>query len=184
MANQYAVDAGGTLSVAATWESAPLAGDATGPPIAGDDIIIDISGTVTADEAVVGGSFLLTTGTYVDGGQTHAISGSILLNGGTFTSTGVWTMTASGNWSAATTAFKIGEKTDDPLKMYLSDIYTIAANLAGIPGISIPCGFDENNLPIGLQILAPAFGEDKLLRIARMFEKQTDWHTKKAPLIS
>jgi aspartyl-tRNA(Asn)/glutamyl-tRNA(Gln) amidotransferase subunit A len=82
-----------------------------------------------------------------------------------------------------TTAFKIGEKVDDPLKMYLSDIYTIAANLAGIPSISVPCGFDENNLPVGLQILSPAFSEDKLLRIARMFEAQTDWH-KKEPLIS
>ena len=77
---------------------------------------------------------------------------------------------------APTTAFKIGEKTDDPLQMYLSDIYTISANLAGIPAISIPSGFDENGLPIGLQILAPAFGEEKLLRIARMFEKETDWH--------
>jgi len=83
-----------------------------------------------------------------------------------------------------TTAFKIGEKIDDPLTMYLTDIYTIAANLAGIPGISVPCGFDDNNLPIGLQILAPAFGEDKLLRIARMFESQTDWHKRKAPDIS
>jgi len=83
-----------------------------------------------------------------------------------------------------TTAFKIGEKIDDPLTMYLSDIYTIAVNLAGVPGISVPCGFDENNLPIGLQILAPAFGEQKLLRIARMFESQTDWHTKKPPVIS
>ncbi|MBW7990657.1 MAG: Asp-tRNA(Asn)/Glu-tRNA(Gln) amidotransferase subunit GatA [Planctomycetes bacterium] len=83
-----------------------------------------------------------------------------------------------------TTAFKIGEKVDDPLTMYLSDIYTIAANLAGIPGISVPCGFDDKNLPVGLQILAPAFGEDKLLRIARMFESQTDWHKRKAPDIS
>jgi aspartyl-tRNA(Asn)/glutamyl-tRNA(Gln) amidotransferase subunit A len=82
-----------------------------------------------------------------------------------------------------TTAFKLGEKVDDPLKMYLSDIYTIAVNLAGIPGISIPCGFDDNNLPIGLQILAPAFSEDKLLRIARMFEAQTDWHKKKPAII-
>ena len=78
-----------------------------------------------------------------------------------------------------TTAFKIGEKTDDPLQMYLADIYTIAVNLAGVPGISIPCGFDENNLPIGLQIMTDAFTEDKLLRIARMHEKQTDFHTKK-----
>ncbi len=78
-----------------------------------------------------------------------------------------------------TAAFKIGEKVNDPLKMYLSDIYTIAANLSGIPAISIPCGFDDNDLPIGLQILSPAFTEDKLLRIARMFEMQTEWHTKK-----
>jgi aspartyl-tRNA(Asn)/glutamyl-tRNA(Gln) amidotransferase subunit A len=81
-----------------------------------------------------------------------------------------------------TTAFKIGEKVNDPLKMYLSDIYTIAVNLAGIPGISIPCGFDNKKLPIGLQILAPAFGEEKLLRIARAYEKQTDWN-KQRPMI-
>ena len=80
---------------------------------------------------------------------------------------------------APTTAFKIVEKTDDPLTMYLSDVYTIAANLAGIPGISIPCGFDADNLPIGLQIVGPTFTEDKLLRIAQMFEKETDWHTKR-----
>src|SRR5207244_2509665 len=78
--------------------------------------------------------------------------------------------------TSPTAAFKIGEKTDDPLAMYLSDIYTISANLAGIPGISIPCGFTSAGLPIGLQILAPAFAEEKLLRVARMFEKQTDWH--------
>ena len=84
---------------------------------------------------------------------------------------------------APTTAFKIGEKVNDPLQMYLSDIYTIAANLAGIPGISIPCGFDNKNLPIGLQILTPTFNEDKLLRIARMFEKETEWH-KKEPQLS
>jgi len=81
-----------------------------------------------------------------------------------------------------TTAFKIGEKTDDPLQMYLADVYTIAVNLAGIPGISIPCGFDEKNLPIGLQILSGPFTEDKLLRIARMYEKQTDWCTHKPEL--
>ena len=84
---------------------------------------------------------------------------------------------------APTTAFKIGENVDDPLKMYLSDIYTIAANLAGVPGISIPCGFDEKGLPIGLQILSAAFTEDKLLRIARMYEARTDWHKKKPTII-
>jgi aspartyl-tRNA(Asn)/glutamyl-tRNA(Gln) amidotransferase subunit A len=78
-----------------------------------------------------------------------------------------------------TTAFKFGEKVDDPLQMYLSDVYTIAANLAGVPAISVPCGFDKNNLPIGLQILAAAFAEEKLLRIARMYEMSTEWHKQK-----
>ncbi len=81
--------------------------------------------------------------------------------------------------TSPTTAFKVGEKIEDPLQMYLADIYTIAANLAGLPAISIPCGFDADSLPIGLQILSPAFTEDKLLRIARMFEGKTDYHTKK-----
>jgi aspartyl-tRNA(Asn)/glutamyl-tRNA(Gln) amidotransferase subunit A len=80
---------------------------------------------------------------------------------------------------APTTAFKLGEKVDDPLKMYLADIYTVAVNLAGIPGISVPCGFDDKGLPIGLQILTPAFREAKLLRIARMHEARTQWHTKR-----
>ncbi|MFC1762258.1 Asp-tRNA(Asn)/Glu-tRNA(Gln) amidotransferase subunit GatA [Planctomycetota bacterium] len=77
-----------------------------------------------------------------------------------------------------TTAFKIGEKVSDPLQMYLADIYTIAVNLAGVPAVSIPCGFDEANLPIGLQLICPAFAEATLLRVARMYEKQTDWHTR------
>ncbi len=83
---------------------------------------------------------------------------------------------------APTTAFKIGEKVNDPLQMYLSDIYTIAANLAGVPGISVPCGFDNAGLPIGLQIMAPTFAEERLLRIARMHEKETDWHDKEPQL--
>jgi len=81
-----------------------------------------------------------------------------------------------------TTAFRLGQKVDDPLTMYLSDVYTISANLAGIPGLSIPCGFDEQGLPIGLQILGPTFSEDRLLRIARMYEKETDWHTRRPRL--
>jgi aspartyl-tRNA(Asn)/glutamyl-tRNA(Gln) amidotransferase subunit A len=75
--------------------------------------------------------------------------------------------------------FKIGELIDDPLAMYLSDAYTVGANLAGIPGISIPAGQSQGGLPIGLQLLAPAFEEERLLRAARMFESQTDWHTKR-----
>ncbi len=67
-------------------------------------------------------------------------------------------------------AFKLGELVNDPLQMYLNDIYTIGANLAGIPGISIPAGQSANGLPIGVQLLAPAFEEAKLLRAARMYE--------------
>jgi aspartyl-tRNA(Asn)/glutamyl-tRNA(Gln) amidotransferase subunit A len=76
-------------------------------------------------------------------------------------------------------AFKIGEKVADPLAMYLSDIYTISCNLAGLPGISVPCGFTKTGLPIGLQILAAPFEEEKLLRVAQMHERATDWHTKR-----
>jgi aspartyl-tRNA(Asn)/glutamyl-tRNA(Gln) amidotransferase subunit A len=81
--------------------------------------------------------------------------------------------------TSPTAAFKIGEKVSDPLAMYLSDIYTISANLAGIPGISIPCGFTQGGLPIGLQILAGPFEEEKLLRVARMYERETDWHERR-----
>ena len=72
-----------------------------------------------------------------------------------------------------TPAFKVGEKANDPLAMYLSDIYTISANLAGIPGISIPCGTTKAGLPIGLQLLGAAYSEEKLLRVARMHECET-----------
>jgi len=78
--------------------------------------------------------------------------------------------------TAPTPAFTIGEKSSDPLAMYLSDIYTINANLAGICGISIPCGFTKAGLPIGMQILAAPFEEEKLLRIAHIYERATDWH--------
>jgi len=72
-------------------------------------------------------------------------------------------------------AFRIGEKTDDPLTMYLSDIFTIALNLAGLPGLSQPCGFADN-LPVGLQWIAPAWREDLLLSVASAYERATDWH--------
>ena len=77
-------------------------------------------------------------------------------------------------------AFKIGEKKDDPVKMYLSDIYTIAHNLAGIPGVSIPVGF-VNNLPIGMQLSGNYFQEAKLLNVAHQYQQQTDWHKKTPP---
>ena len=75
-----------------------------------------------------------------------------------------------------TPAFKIGEKAGDPLQMYLSDIYTISCNLAGLCGISVPCGFSETGLPIGLQLLGKPFGESDLLRAAHAYEQATDWH--------
>ena len=81
--------------------------------------------------------------------------------------------------TSPTPAFKFGEKTDNPLAMYLSDIYTISCNLAGIAGMSIPCGFAAGNLPVGLQLLSPAFDEERMFRIARMYEGVTDWHTKR-----
>jgi aspartyl-tRNA(Asn)/glutamyl-tRNA(Gln) amidotransferase subunit A len=81
--------------------------------------------------------------------------------------------------TSPTAAFKVGEKTADPLAMYLSDIYTISCNLAGLPGVSIPCGFTKAGLPVGLQIMGPPFEEEKLLRVARMHEKATDWHTRR-----
>jgi aspartyl-tRNA(Asn)/glutamyl-tRNA(Gln) amidotransferase subunit A len=84
--------------------------------------------------------------------------------------------------TAPTTAFKIGEKVDDPLQMYLSDAFTLNQNLAGICGISLPCGFDRQSLPIGLQINGPAFGEEKMLQVAYAFEQATDWYTKKPTL--
>jgi aspartyl-tRNA(Asn)/glutamyl-tRNA(Gln) amidotransferase subunit A len=86
--------------------------------------------------------------------------------------------------TAPTPAFRLGEKTSDPLSMYLSDIYTITANLAGIPGVSVPCGFSKSGLPIGMQLLGPAFAEEKLLRTARVFEKATDWHSRRPALAS
>ena len=82
--------------------------------------------------------------------------------------------------TSPTPAFKIGEKVHDPLTMYLSDIFTISANLAGIPGISIPCGFTaKDNLPIGLQILGRPFGEETILKVAYSYEQNTEWHKKR-----
>ncbi|MBU1000489.1 Asp-tRNA(Asn)/Glu-tRNA(Gln) amidotransferase subunit GatA [Patescibacteria group bacterium] len=77
-----------------------------------------------------------------------------------------------------TTAWNLGEKIDDPLKMYLSDIYTISANLAGIPGLSVPCGFSEN-LPVGLQILGKQWDEETILRVGYAYEQSTNWHREK-----
>jgi len=84
--------------------------------------------------------------------------------------------------TAPGTAFGIGEKSSDPVQMYLSDIFTIAANLAGLPAMSIPCGLDNANLPIGLQLIGNYFDEARMLNAAHMYQKATDWHLKQAPL--
>jgi aspartyl-tRNA(Asn)/glutamyl-tRNA(Gln) amidotransferase subunit A len=84
--------------------------------------------------------------------------------------------------TAPTAAFKIGEKMSDPLQMYLSDIFTISINLAGIPGMSIPCGFTSAGLPIGLQILGNHFNEEAVLHAAYAYEQATEWHKKKPTL--
>jgi aspartyl-tRNA(Asn)/glutamyl-tRNA(Gln) amidotransferase subunit A len=80
--------------------------------------------------------------------------------------------------TSPTTAFKLGAKTDDPVAMYLSDIYTISVNLAGLPGTSIPAGFDAKGLPVGLQIVGQYFDEARVLNIAHKYQQATDWHTR------
>lgn len=77
---------------------------------------------------------------------------------------------------APTTAFRIGEHTDDPLAMYLEDVFTLPANLAGVPGLSFPVGFDGAGLPIGMQLMGPHFGEEILFRAAHAYQQVTDWH--------
>lgn len=84
--------------------------------------------------------------------------------------------------TSPTTAFKIGERLENPLSMYLSDIYTISANLSGVPAISLPCGLTKENLPVGLQILSAPFCEENLFRAAYAFEQNTEWHKKKPRL--
>src|SRR5713226_1478238 len=81
-----------------------------------------------------------------------------------------------------TPAFKLGEKIQDPLQMYLSDIYTISVNLAGVPAVVVPCGISSGKLPIGLQIIGRPFEEEKILRAAYAYEQATDWHTKRPGL--
>lgn len=85
--------------------------------------------------------------------------------------------------TSPTPAFKFGERTVDPLTMYLSDVFTIPVNLAGLPGISIPCGFNRDGLPIGLQIIGKPFDEGTILRIANSYEKDTEWHKQRPPLV-
>jgi aspartyl-tRNA(Asn)/glutamyl-tRNA(Gln) amidotransferase subunit A len=78
-----------------------------------------------------------------------------------------------------TPAFKLGEKVNDPLAMYLSDILTVPVNLAGLPGLALPCGFSKNNLPIGMQLIGPRWGEEILFEVGKRYQSLTKWHLKK-----
>ena len=80
--------------------------------------------------------------------------------------------------TSPSTAFNIGEKAGDPVQMYLSDIYTIAVNLAGLPGMSIPAGFGDTNLPVGLQLIGNYFDEARMLNLAHQYQQATDWHVR------
>ena len=84
--------------------------------------------------------------------------------------------------TSPSTAFRMGEKMEDPITMYLSDIFTVNCNMAGLPGISIPCGFSTEGLPIGLQILAKPFNEEMIFRVAYTFEQNTEYHKKRPEL--
>lgn len=81
-----------------------------------------------------------------------------------------------------TPAFQLGEKSEDPLQMYLSDVFTISVNLAGLPAISLPCGFSKAGMPIGLQLIGRAFEEETVLRVAHAYEQSAQWHQKKPPI--
>jgi aspartyl-tRNA(Asn)/glutamyl-tRNA(Gln) amidotransferase subunit A len=84
--------------------------------------------------------------------------------------------------TSPSTAFKLGEKTEDPLQMYLSDIFTINVNLAGLPGMALPCGFSKSGLPIGMQVLSGPFQEEKIFHAAYAYEQATEWHRRRPPL--
>ena len=83
--------------------------------------------------------------------------------------------------AAPTVAFPIGEKTSDPVQMYLEDLYTISVNLAGLPGLSVPCGFGASGLPVGLQVIGNYFDEARMLQVAHQYQLATDWHRKRPP---
>jgi len=86
--------------------------------------------------------------------------------------------------TSPTPAFRIGERAEDPLQMYLADIFTVSANLAGLPAVSVPCGFTADRLPVGLQLTGRRFDEATLLRIANAYERDTEWSKQPPPILS
>jgi len=83
---------------------------------------------------------------------------------------------------APSTAFRLGEHRDDPLSMYLEDVFTLPVNLAGVPGLALPVGFDGQGLPVGMQLLGPHLGEEVLFRVGHAYQQVTDWHLRRPPL--
>ncbi len=84
--------------------------------------------------------------------------------------------------NAPSPPFRLGEKLDDPIQMYLTDVFTIPVNMAGLPGIALPGGFSQKDLPIGIQLIAPHFEEARLIQLAAAFQRETDHHVKRHPL--
>jgi aspartyl-tRNA(Asn)/glutamyl-tRNA(Gln) amidotransferase subunit A len=123
------------------------------------------------------GTYVLSAG-YYDAYYRRALQVRTLLRRDFETAFGVCDLIATP--TAPETAFRIGEKSGDPLRMYLSDVYTVSANLAGLPGLSLPCGF-SGDLPVGLQLLGPALGEAALLSAADAYQRGTDWHLRRPP---
>jgi aspartyl-tRNA(Asn)/glutamyl-tRNA(Gln) amidotransferase subunit A len=85
--------------------------------------------------------------------------------------------------TAPTAAYRIGEKSGDPLAMYLGDVYTVPVNIAGIPAMSLCCGFDSASMPIGMQLIGPAFGESAIISAAYAYEQSTPWHLRRPPVL-
>src|SRR5690606_1999433 len=83
---------------------------------------------------------------------------------------------------APSPAFKIGEKANDPLSMYLADVFTLPSSCAGVPALSVPCGFAAGNLPVGLQLIGPQFSEELLLKVGAAYEQSTEWHKQRPSL--
>jgi aspartyl-tRNA(Asn)/glutamyl-tRNA(Gln) amidotransferase subunit A len=122
------------------------------------------------------GSFVLSSG-YYDAYYKKALQARALIKDAYNTIFGKFDMILSP--VAPTTAYKLGENIGDPMKMYMGDIYTVSINLAGLPAVALPCGFDHQGLPVGFQLIGNSFSESKLIEAARVFQSRTDYHTKR-----
>jgi aspartyl-tRNA(Asn)/glutamyl-tRNA(Gln) amidotransferase subunit A len=131
-----------------------------------------------AKRRIMLGSFVLSSG-YYDAYYKKALQGRALIKNAYNKLFERFDMILSP--VAPTTAYKLGENIDDPMKMYMGDIYTVSINLAGLPAAALPCGFDRQGLPIGFQLIGDAFSERKLIDAARVYQSRTDYHTKRPP---